>query len=82
MVLEIMSNSSGKSMDKWYFAHKEKANLALKIKAWEIYVVLLWFRKNQIYGCLMEWFYDLEKLEWFYDLEKLEVFYDLEKNLE
>ena len=32
-----------------------------------------------IYGCFMEWFYDLEKLECFYDLEKLELFYDLQK---
>ena len=74
-----MSNRFGKSMDKWYFSHKEKENLPLKIKAWGIYGMLFWFRKNQIYGGFMDCFCDLEKLECFYDLENMELFYDLEK---
>ena len=69
-----MINRFGKSMDKWYFSHKEKTNLALKIKAWDIYGLLLWFREK------LKYFYDLEKLEWFYDLEKMKLFYDWEKS--
>ena len=62
LVLEIMSNRFGKNMDKWYFSHKEKTNIALKIKAWEIYGLILWVRKA---GMLL-WF--RKKLEYFYDL--------------
>ena len=52
MSLEIMSNRTGKNMEKWYFSHKEKKkNTDLKIKAWEIYGLLL-----------------LEKIECFYAL--------------
>ena len=58
-----MSNSFGKTMDKWYFSHEEKVNLPLKenleYKSMRDLLNALWFRKNQIYGCFMEWFYDL-----------------------
>ena len=52
-----------KNMEKWYFSHKEKTNIDLKIKVWEIYG-LLFVRKK------IEFFYALEKKEFFYDSEK------------
>ena len=59
--LEIMSNIFGKSMDKWYFSHKEKTNIDLKIKAWNIYGLLLWVRKTR----MLLWFRKYGILLWF-----------------
>ena len=52
-------------MEKWHFSHKEKkkTTIDLKIKAWDIYGLLLLGKK-------IECFYALEKKEFFYDSGK------------
>ena len=61
-----MNKRIGKIMEKGYFSHKEKkTNTDLKIKAWEIYGVLLLEKKIECFYALKK-----KKKEFFYDSGK------------